>query len=91
MKQAKSKYKIYSRSDCGFCHAAKELLESKGLEYEEVDIDSDQNSRVMLKAKGFKTVPVIYLGEDHIGGYTDLKAKLVDKTIPTDAHNEWFR
>ena len=45
----------------------------------------------MLKAKGFKTVPVIYLGEDHIGGYTDLKAKLVDKSIPTDAHNEWFR
>ena len=91
MKQAKLKYKIYSRSDCGFCHAAKRLLESKGLEYEEIDIDCDQNSRVMLKAKGYKTVPVIYIGEEYIGGYTDLQATLKESDIPTDAHNEWFR
>ena len=91
MKQVKLKYKIYTRSDCGFCHAAKRLLESKGLEYEEVDIDCDQNSRVMLKAKGYKTVPVIYMGEEYIGGYTDLQATFKEPGIPTDAHNEWFR
>lgn len=72
MKQAKSKFKIYSRSDCGFCAAAKRLLESKGLQYEEIDIDCDQNSRVMLKAQGHKTVPQIWIDEYHIGGYNEL-------------------
>lgn len=67
---------IYTTRLCGFCHAAKRLLTAKDIEFEEVPADGDHHLRRELVEKtGQRTVPQIWIGEKHIGGFTDL-AKL---------------
>ena len=67
---------IYSSPLCGFCHAAKRLLDSKGVTYSEVDIlaQPQRKSEMMDRAHGRHTVPQIFIGETHVGGYDDLSA-----------------
>ena len=67
-------FDIYGKQSCRYCDAAKTLLESKELMYTYFDVDEDLDKRQMLKDKGFSTVPQIYLGDKHIGGYDDLVA-----------------
>ena len=69
-------YTIYTQSRCGFCDAAKNLLEDSGIAFMEVSLDYDKEARTMLKDMGCKTVPQIFDGELHIGGYTELKEYL---------------
>ncbi len=65
--------KIYSSDLCGYCRAAKRLLQSKGLEFNEINVDGEPEVREqMIHESGRKTVPQIWLGNQHIGGYTDL-------------------
>jgi glutaredoxin 3 len=66
--------RIYTTTYCPYCRAAKALLESKGIAYEEVDLtwDPEEKIRVMHKT-GWKTVPIIIIGEKLIGGYEQLK------------------
>lgn len=65
--------KIYSSDLCGYCRAAKRLLQSKGLEFNEINVDGEPEVREqMIRESGRKTVPQIWLGNQHIGGYTDL-------------------
>ena len=72
-----SKYKIYSKSGCIFCDAAMDLLEKKNIKFEEIKIDNDAQSLAFLRLKNLRTVPQIWNENDeHIGGYTDLKAIL---------------
>lgn len=66
------KYKIYGNDRCHYCVQAKRLLIEVNLPYEWVNIDIHPEERASLKAKGFKTIPQIWLGENLIGGYTDL-------------------
>ncbi len=70
------KVTIYTSRFCGFCHAAKRLLDSKGVEYEEIDVGSDPALRqeMMARANGGYTVPQIFIGEAHVGGCDDLYA-----------------
>jgi len=72
------KFKLYTKPGCIFCNRAKDLLESTGHTYEEIDLSKDLEARKQLMDKYpfVKTVPQIFLlaedGEKHIGGYIDL-------------------
>jgi len=60
---------------CPYCFAAKKLLKKLSLNYEEVLIDNDpkiKNQMIKL-SNGRTTVPQVFFGENHIGGYDDLK------------------
>ena len=64
---------IYSSDYCGYCHRAKQLLNSKGVKYIELAVDVDQNLRKeMVRKSGRQTVPQIWIGKKHIGGCDEL-------------------
>jgi glutaredoxin 3 len=64
---------LYTTRWCGFCARAKALLDSKGLEYDEVQLDDDPEFRAMLlELTGGWTVPQILVDGRPIGGYTEL-------------------
>ncbi len=70
----KEKILIYTKDYCPYCDKAKALLKSKGFSYHEVDVTHDVNlqEEMLSKANGMKTVPQIFIGDKHIGGYDDL-------------------
>lgn len=67
---------IYSSPLCGYCHAAKRLLDSKGVDYAEVNVlqQPQRRSEMMDRANGRHTVPQIFIGATHVGGYDELAA-----------------
>ena len=66
---------IYSSAICGYCVAAKNFLRSRGLEWEEVRIDLDPAERERMVARTRRTsVPQIFIGDVHVGGYDDMMA-----------------
>jgi glutaredoxin 3 len=67
---------IYTRSWCGYCQAAKELLGGKNYPFTEIDIEKTPGARAEMlgKAGGRATVPQIFIGETHVGGCDDLFA-----------------
>ena len=69
------KVEIYTTQWCPYCQAAKALLDDKGVAYEEVDAD-DPDVRVAMvqRANGRRTVPQIFIGATHVGGYDDMAA-----------------
>ena len=68
--------RMYSTAVCPFCVMAERLLRSKGVtEIEKIRIDLDPGAREDMMARtGRRTVPQIYIGETHVGGYDDLAA-----------------
>jgi glutaredoxin 3 len=70
-----AKITMYSTSWCGFCTMARRLLEQKGQTWEEIDVDAVAGAREeMMQKSGRQTVPQIWIGERHVGGYDDLSA-----------------
>jgi glutaredoxin 3 len=71
---------VYSKDNCPFCDRAKNLLKLKGIEFEEVRIDLDEQAKAFIVSEGHRTVPQIYRnGELFVtGGYNGL-ARLNDK------------
>ena len=67
---------IYTTPICGFCHRAKMLLKSKGVEFTEIDLfdEPERREEMIQRANGGRTVPQIWIGEDHVGGCDDLYA-----------------
>ena len=67
---------IYTTAICPYCQMAKDLLSRKGLAYSEIDVMGDPRRRAEMreKAGGRDTVPQIWIGERHVGGYDDLSA-----------------
>jgi glutaredoxin 3 len=66
---------MYSTGMCPYCVMAERLLKSKGVAIEKVRIDLDPDKRgEMMQLTGRRTVPQIYIGETHVGGYDDLAA-----------------
>jgi glutaredoxin 3 len=64
---------IYTTPTCPYCHAAKALLTGKGLSYKEVNVQNDRDTAVALMQRtGRRTVPQIFIGETHVGGFDDL-------------------
>lgn len=76
---------IYTSPLCGFCHAAKRLLTSKGVTFSEFDVSRDPALRqtMMQRANGRHTVPQIFVGDTHVGGCDDLYA--LDRAGKLDA------
>jgi len=67
---------IYTKTFCGFCWRAKHLLESKGIEFQEISVDfgGEPKQQMIQRANGRTTVPQIFIGDLHIGGCTELVA-----------------
>lgn len=66
---------LYTSATCGYCVAAKNFLKSRGLDWNEVRIDTDPAQREKMVALARRTsVPQIFIGEIHVGGYDDLMA-----------------
>jgi len=78
---------MYSTGWCPYCDRARGLLERKGLPFSEVKVDEDPAERdIMLRRSGGRrTVPQIFIGDRHVGGYDDLyaldKAGELDKLL----------
>ena len=71
-----SKVEIYSSMWCPFCHRAKQLLQSKGVGFEEFDVDANPTLRneMTQRSGGQQTVPQIFIDDCHIGGSDELVA-----------------
>jgi glutaredoxin 3 len=67
---------MYSTTWCGYCQRARGLLQRKGVEVREIKVDEDPSQREVMvqKSGGRRTVPQIFIGERHVGGYDDLAA-----------------
>ena len=66
---------IYTTDSCSYCRAAKSFFTAKGLAYQEVDVSGDEAARHdLVERSGRTTVPQIWIGETHVGGYDDLRA-----------------
>lgn len=66
---------IYSSDTCGYCVMAKRLLSSKGITPIEINVSRNSEMRgEMVTRSGRRTVPQIFIGDRHVGGYDDLLA-----------------
>jgi glutaredoxin 3 len=66
---------VYSTAVCPYCVRAERLLEAKGVKIEKIRVDLDPQQRMLMMQKtGRRTVPQIYVGETHVGGFDDLYA-----------------
>ena len=65
---------IYTTPFCGYCAAAKRLLNKKGIQYDEIDVSGNPQLRqeMMTKANGGYTVPQIFVGSTHVGGFDEM-------------------
>ncbi|WP_438969650.1 glutaredoxin 3 [Methylophaga sp.] len=77
---------VYSSAHCPYCVMAKQLLERKGVDYQEIRVDLDPSKREeMMKKSQQRTVPQIFINNKAVGGYTDLveidRAKQLDSLL----------
>ncbi|MGJ8615752.1 MAG: glutaredoxin 3 [Sulfitobacter sp.] len=65
---------IYTSPLCGFCHAAKRLLNQKGVSFSEVNVlaQPERKAEMVQRANGGRTVPQIFIGDTHVGGSDEL-------------------
>ncbi len=65
---------IYTRDFCGYCSAAKRLLNDKGVAFTELDAtyEPDLRAQMIQRANGRSTFPQIFVGDTHVGGCDDL-------------------
>ncbi|CAM8638482.1 MAG: glutaredoxin 3 [Burkholderiaceae bacterium] len=71
-----AKVTMYTTGVCPYCNMAERLLQSKGVaEIEKIRVDLEPEQRAeMMEKTGRRTVPQIYIGETHVGGFDDLSA-----------------
>jgi glutaredoxin 3 len=78
---------VYSTGWCPYCVRAKALLERKGVPFREIRVDEDPAERqtMLERSRGQRTVPQIFIGDRHVGGFDDLyaleKAGELDKLL----------
>ena len=66
---------MYATAWCPYCQMAERLLEQKGVQFETIRVDLEPQRRVeMYERTRRRTVPQIYVGEHHVGGYDELSA-----------------
>lgn len=70
------KVKLYTKNMCPYCDAAKRLFKSQNISYEETNLEREPEERERLSAKagGWRTMPMIWIGEQFIGGFDDVQA-----------------
>jgi glutaredoxin 3 len=83
---------LYTTPYCGYCRAAKHLLGKKGVTFTEIDVGDDMERRQEMIARAFgrRTVPQIFIDDNHVGGYDELaelehEAKLDARLAEADA------
>ncbi len=68
-----SNISMYSTATCPYCERAEALFERKGVQINKILVDqSPQEFETMMARTGLRTVPQIFIGEHHVGGFTDL-------------------
>ena len=66
---------MYHTAMCPYCVRAERLLEAKGVEIEKIRVDLDAEQKtIMMQKSGRRTVPQIFVGDTHVGGFDDLYA-----------------
>lgn len=66
---------MYSKATCPYCLAARQLLKSKGVIWTEVSLLTEPDKRAeMISRTGRQSVPQIFIGDTHVGGFDDLNA-----------------
>ncbi|MFW5927317.1 MAG: glutaredoxin 3 [Wenzhouxiangella sp.] len=66
---------MYANATCPFCSAARNLFREKGVSWTEISIDAEPDGRAEMMARsGRRTVPQIFIGDEHVGGFDDLDA-----------------
>lgn len=66
---------MYTSAVCPYCVRAERLLDAKGVTVEKIRVDLDPEQKtIMMQKTGRRTVPQIYVGETHVGGFDDLYA-----------------
>lgn len=71
------KVTIYTKDYCPYCDRAKEYLSSRGIAFEEIDVTRDPQAYAQLRERTHHmTVPQIFIGEQFVGGYTDMIDKV---------------
>lgn len=75
---------IYTKEQCPYCTMAKQLLAAHQFHYDEIRIDLDESKREeMMHLSNRKTVPQIFINDQHIGGYDDLAALVKSGKLDT--------
>ena len=66
---------VYSGPMCGYCDAAKRLLERNNLKFTDIDVSTKDGLRdeMTKKANGKRTIPQIFFNDEHVGGYQELR------------------
>jgi len=75
---------IFGRKGCGFCVRAKDLCEQQSLNFRYIDIHEEGISKADLEktvGKPVETVPQIFVGKQHIGGYTEFAALVAEQSV----------
>jgi len=79
---------IYHKDYCPFCKAAKLLLTAKGFDYKAIEVTNNSTEFAnMVKLSKRRTVPQIFVGDRHIGGFDDLQLSFANKTFPINSAN----
>lgn len=67
--------RVYSTQVCPYCDRAKMLLKRKGVDFTDIRVDTDPEARKTMETEsGRRTVPQIFIGERHVGGFDELYA-----------------
>ena len=75
METANPKVVMYATNWCGYCARARQLFAAKGVAFTEIDVDAVDGARAEMRSRSGRTsVPQIFVGERHLGGYDDTKA-----------------
>ncbi|MGB5543137.1 MAG: glutaredoxin 3 [Gammaproteobacteria bacterium] len=78
-RETKARVVIYSTRFCSYCMRAREMLDYKGVEYEDVAVDREPARRREMELRSSRrTVPQIFIDGEHIGGFDDLHAMELD-------------
>lgn len=77
---------LYTTATCPYCQAARSLLAKKGIPFNEIELTSVEKRVEMINRSGRRTVPQIFFGNWHIGGYDDL-AQLEEESGLNEALN----
>ena len=75
---------MYAADWCGYCARARRLLDAKGVQYEEIDVDLVPGAQAQMQERtGRSSIPQIFINDEHIGGSDDLQALDADGRLDT--------
>jgi glutaredoxin 3 len=81
---AQNKITVYGNAMCPYCGAARMLLTKKAVEFENIDVNVDPQKREeMQERSGSPSVPQIFIGDTHVGGFDELAALEMDGELDT--------